>query len=462
MFRCKGVSSVYDTTTESIGVVPWTDVNATSISFWCHDPGENAAAQESTQSGEDDDDDAAPKRSQVMLSSSSPSPDPVLVQIPYSGMTDVSFSRTLSNCVIRVKRSAFMESDLTKIVRFGKEHEFLYETLIDKEDFSDFRHALQSASGIKSGKSHSPQKPAKSPSKTKTTKSPSKTSPAPPQDTAMREYSTRDLHTNLSFVTPSKKRKSTDDSVKKSSAAAPSVTSTIHPTRQLPSFLGRVYGKELGNDHQKRQRLQLSSRNGRDTREERLEEPSGGELSEALLATLPNDNADDNANDNANDNTDENGDDHAPPSNSALPTPSTAPEPTTSDESELVSLANVLALKRTFKESAVPGFVEQSGKDLRGQVDKLRAAMSTFETSLDDAERVATALDKAAEGVLMVAREIGDEALVHSAIGETFNGVAEVREQITRVASAYSAHIASIEVKAVLQLLQKPQQRDGD
>lgn len=67
-------------------------------------------------------------------------------------MTDVSFSRTLSNCVIRVKRSAFMESDLTKIVRFGKEHEFLYETLIDKEDFSDFRHALQSASGIKSGK----------------------------------------------------------------------------------------------------------------------------------------------------------------------------------------------------------------------------------------------------------------------------------------------------------------------
>ena len=38
MFRCTAVYCV-GKSDESIGIVPWVDVNTTSVSFWCHHNG---------------------------------------------------------------------------------------------------------------------------------------------------------------------------------------------------------------------------------------------------------------------------------------------------------------------------------------------------------------------------------------------------------------------------------------
>ncbi|GMH86921.1 hypothetical protein TrVE_jg3472 [Triparma verrucosa] len=464
MFRCLGVASVYDNSTRSIGVVPWIDVNSTSLSWWCHDLGEADAAKETSHSSEDDDEDAEPKRSQVTSSSSSANgPDPVLVQIPFSGITNISFSRSLLNCIITVKRSAFMESDLSKLVRFGKEHEFVYCIEVEKEDWADFKHAiLQATRRYRSPanfKSHSPQK---------STKSPSKRSPATTSNT--REYSTRDLHTKelgldatrLSFVTPSKKRKSTDDSATKrtgegnNSAVAQSVASTVHPRRKLPSFLGRVYGGGGNEPQKKRQRLNSSSRNAPATtsRDERVE------LSEALLATLPNEHLNDSI------------EESKVPPKSALPTPSTAPdvEPgipninTTargSSSNPNIGLPKMLVLKQTFKDTAIPRFFESS-KDLLGDTDKVNSAMATFENSLEDARMAAISLTKAAEGFLAAAREIGGETQIKVAIEVTCEGLVEAGEQIVNLASAFSEQKEGVEKQAISTLLQFQQPRNGD
>ena len=104
-----------------IGVAPWVDVNATSLSFWCFDISAADAAY-NDPSSKDAGDDVVPQHTSQHSAgiSSGPFSDPILVQIPLSNVGNISYSKSSRNCIMTIDRRGFMESYLPKLVPFSK------------------------------------------------------------------------------------------------------------------------------------------------------------------------------------------------------------------------------------------------------------------------------------------------------------------------------------------------------